>query len=234
MIWVKISPAARRNLERDLKAFAAKAQVGVAETVAIIGSSVAKELARKVQPFGLTEKAGHKFMISIAAQAHRAARQAEFKGIQGDLRTIHRQIRAQNKKFQVLVRPPEKFQPKRTPFEKEEKKEYVEKQMGKAGRAKAGWIAAGENIDSPLLKTIRGKIRKIKGVSRWIRRHVNPSAGSSNFVRKSGLNSTIQLTNNIDYAYASGNANRKTWREAIDEGFKNSRTIVRARLKQLK
>ena len=42
MSEVRISPAQRRKLENELKMFAKKSGVAVAETVAIIGQSVAK------------------------------------------------------------------------------------------------------------------------------------------------------------------------------------------------
>jgi hypothetical protein len=234
MIQVRISPAQRRKLESELKDFAKKSQVAVGETVAIIGSSVAKELARKVQPYGLTRAVGRQFELSIAKQAHKAARYAEYKGINGSIEEVHRQIRAQNKKFQVLVSPPAKFQPKRKTFDDQELRSYISKVMFKAGQAKAGWVAAGESIDSPLLKTIRGQIRKIKGVSKWIRENVTSSSGKSKFIRKSGLNSTVLLTNEIGYAYSGGNANKKTWQSAIADGYKRSATMIRARLKKLK
>jgi hypothetical protein len=234
MIQVRISPAQRRKLEGELKEFAKRSGVAVGETVAIIGGSVAKELARKVQPYGLTRAVGRQFELSIAKQTHRAARYAEYKGINGSIEEVHRSIRAQNKKFQVLVSPPNKFQPKRKTFDDQELRSYIRKVMFKAGQAKAGWIAAGESIDSPLLKTIRGKIRKIKGVSQWIRENINASSGSSRFIRKAGLSSTVLLTNSIGYAYAGGNANQKTWRSAIDDGYKRSITAVKARLKSLK
>ena len=232
MIQVRISPAQRRKLESELKEFSKRAGVAVGETVAIIGSSVAKELARKVQPFGLSQKVGKKYELNILKQVSKAARFATYKGTQGSIEEVHEQYR--NKRGSVSVRAPRKIQPQRTPFDRSEVVAYAKTKQENAGIAKAGWIAAGENIDSPLLKTIQGKIRKIKGVASWIRRHVSTSKGSSNFIRKSGLNSTIQLTNKVDYAYSSGNANLRNWRSAITDGYKQSVTMVKKRLKELK
>lgn len=231
MIQVRISPAQRRKLEGDLKAFAARAGVAVGETVAIIGSSVAKELARKVQPYGLTQKVGAAFELSIVKQVNKAARYATFKGTEGDIKTVHERYR--NRRGAVVLRPPRQFQPERKPFERAELDPYIEKKKNNAGIAKAGWIAAGENIDSPLLKTIRGNIRRIKGVAQWIRRHVSPSKGSSRFARKGGLNSTIYLTNNVNYAYSTNNANKKAVPGAIADGYKRVSTMIKARLKKL-
>lgn len=234
MIDVKISKRQAAKLEADLKAFAARAQIGVAETVAIIGSSVAKELARKVQPFGLSNKVGKKYMESIAKQAHRAARYAEFKGIEGDVKDVHRQIRSQNQKFQVLVSPPAKFQPKRKPFDRQELKQYVDSQMAKAGLAKAGWIQAGESIESPLLRTSKGKIRQIKGVPAWVRRHVNARSGSSKMVKRQLISSSVFLTNRVDYAYAKRNVNHGNVQSSIADGYRRAITMAKRIFKNLK
>jgi len=231
MIQVRISPAQRRKLEKDLKLFAKKSGVAVAETVAIIGSSVAKELARKVQPYGLTQKQGTSFELSIVKQVNKSARYATFKGTEGDIEQVHQQYR--NRSGAVDVRPPRQFQPQRKVFDRADVDAWAEKKKTNAGIAKAGWIAAGENIDSPLLRTIRGQIRKIKGVARWIRRHVSSNKGSSRFVRKGGLNSTIYLTNKVDYAYSKNNANINAVTGAIADGYKRSITIIKARLKKL-
>jgi hypothetical protein len=232
MIQVRISPAQRRKLESELKQFAAKAQVAVGETVAIIGTSVAKELARKVQPFGLTQKTGDVFELSILKQVNKAARYATFKGTQGDIAQVHQQYR--NNRGAVTVRPPRQFQPERKPFDRQEVDDHVKKKQANAGIAKAGWITAGESIDSPLLKTSKNRVRKIKGIAKWIRRHVGGSKGSSRFVRKSGLNSTIYLTNNVDYAYSRGNSNPRYVPGAIADGYKRSITMVKKLIKNLK
>jgi hypothetical protein len=230
MIQVRISPAQRRKLEADLKVFADKSKVAVAETVAIIGTSVAKELARKVQPWGLTKKVGDSFELSIEKQVNKAARYATFKGTEGDISSVHEKYRMRGT---VVVKPPRQFQPARPTFKRDELDPYIEKKKRNAGIAKAGWIAAGESIDSPLLRTSRGLVRKIKGVASWIRRHVKNNKGSSRFVRKSGLNSTIYLTNKVDYAYDSSNYNALYVPQSIADGYKRSITMIRARLKKL-
>jgi hypothetical protein len=231
MIQVRISPAQRRKLESELKRFASKAQVAVGETVAIIGTSVAKELARKVQPFGLTNEAGKKMDNAIVIQVQKAARWAEFKGIQGDFKTIHTQIR---RRGSVSVKPPKEFDPKRAPITRSEIWTQMQRKRARAGQAKAGWIQAGENIDSPLLRTSKNKVRKIKGIAQWIRRHVNGNKGSSRFVRKSGLNSTIYLTNNVSYAYSKGNSNPRYVPSAIADGYKRSITAAKRIFRNLK
>jgi hypothetical protein len=232
MIQVRISPAQRRKLESELKDFAKKSGVAVGETVAIIGTSVAKELARKVQPFGLTNATGKKYELSIVKQVNKAARWATFKGTQGTIDQVHEQYR--NRRGAVTVRPPRQFQPARKVFDRQEVNTYAEKKAMNAGIAKAGWVAAGESIDSPLLRNARGKLGKIKGVGKWIRRHVKNNKGSSRFVRKRGLNSTVYLTNKVDYAYSRGNYNLGYVPGAIADGYKRSITIVKRLIKKLK
>lgn len=231
MIEVRISPAQRRKLENELKTFAKKSGVAVAETVAIIGQSVAKELARKVQPWGLSKKQGDRFELNILKQVSKAARYATYKGAPGDVSDVHARYR--NRNGVVTVRAPEKIQPKRTPFVRPEVLTEAKKKQANAGMAKAGWIAAGESIDSPLLKSTKGVSKRIKGISSWIRRHVNSNKGSSLFVRKGGLNSTIYLTNKVDYAYSKAGTNGRAVQGAISDGYKRSITIIKARLKKL-
>ena len=231
MIEVRISPAQRRKLENELKTYAKKSGVAVAETVAILGQSVAKELARKVQPWGLGKKQGDKFELNILKQVSKAARYATFKGAPGDVSDVHARYR--NRNGAVTVRAPEKIQPKRKPFVRPEVLTEAKKKQANAGMAKAGWIAAGESIDSPLLKTAKGIPKRIKGIASWIRRHVSSNKGSSSFVRKGGLNSTIYLTNKVDYAYSKAGTNGRAVQGAIADGYKRSITIVKARLKKL-
>jgi hypothetical protein len=232
MIQVRISPAQRRRLEGEMKQFAKRAGVAVGETVAIIGSSVAKELARKVQPFGLSEEVGEKFMKSIMAQVHRSVRWAIFKGTEGTVSQVHGMYR--NSRGAVIVRPPRQFQPKRKTLDWIDVDEHLALKQQNAGIAKAGWIAAGENIDSPLLRTAKNKVRQIKGVAKWIRRHVKASKGSSRFVRKGGLNSTVYLTNKVDYAYSKRNSNRGQVDSSIADGYKRSITMAKRIFRNLK
>ena len=110
MIEVRISPAQRRKLESELKNFASRSGIAVAETVAIIGQSVAKELARKVQPWGLSKKQGDKFEHNILKQVSKAARYATYKGAPGDVSDVHERYR--NKNGAVTVRAPDKYSQK--------------------------------------------------------------------------------------------------------------------------
>ena len=227
MIQVRISPAQRRKLESEMKAFAKKSGVAVAETVAIIGSSVAKELASKIQPWGLSKGKGDKYELNILKQVQKAARWANYKGTEGDIATVHELYR--NRKGSVTVRPPRKFQPKSKVIDKQEKLAYAKTKQEKAGIVKAAWIEAGESIDSPLLK---GKLKKIS-VGKWIRRHVGNGNGYSKMIKRKWLSSSVLITNAVSYAYLFGN-NKSNVPRAIIDGYKKSAKAAKDLLKKLK
>jgi len=232
MIRISISPKQRRILDAEMKAFATRAGVAVGEVVAIVGQSCAKELALKIQPWGLTQAKGDKFALNIEKQIRKAARYGIKYGVAGTLDDIYKKYR--NKSGTVRGKSAGKFQPKRPLFEKSEIDALVVKQVKKAGTSKAGWIAAGESISSPLLKTAKGAAMKIKGISKWIRRRVNSSVGSSFFKNNGRLSSTVYLTNNVDYAYSSNNSNKTQVSSALNKGYRDSIKMIRSALKKLK
>jgi hypothetical protein len=231
MISYYISPKSKRELEKTLKDFANKSKIGVAETIAVIGSNVAKELARGVQPFGLTSGVGAKFSVGVIKQIRKAARHSEKTGYEGGIEQVHTKYR--NSQGAVMVYHPPKFQPKRKKIDKADISSQARKKVKEIGKGKAGWIASGESIDSPLLKTKKGKFKRIKGVSYWIRRHVTSSVGSSVFQKRWGLNSGLLLTNKVDYAYASGQTNHKQVNPSIKTGYMRSISAVKRLLKKL-
>jgi len=232
MIKFYISPKARKELADTLKAFAKKSEIGVAETIAIIGSNVARQLAIGVQPTGMTSSVGAKFSVGIAKQVQKAARHAQYKGDDGSISEVHTKYR--NRRGSVTVFHPPKFQPKSKKIPKPEVSRQVRQKVKEMGKAKAGWIAAGESIDSPLLKTKRGKFRRIKSVTYWIRRHVSGDVGSSRFVKRWGLNSSVLLTNKVSYAYAEGSPNHKQVNKSIKTGYYRSMSAIKRMIKKLK
>jgi len=229
MIQVRISPAQERQLEKELKRVAEKSRMGIAETVAVIGSSVAKELASKIQPWGLSKKVGAKYERNILLQVQRAARWANYKGTEGDIESVHSQYR--NRRGSVSVRPPNKFQPKSKVIPETEKQAYAATKQANAGIAKAGWITAGEDIKSPLLKNKKGGAHKIS-VAPWIRRHTGKN-GFARMIRRQWLSSTVLLTNTVSYAYDFGN-NKSNVQKAINQGYKNAIKHAQKILKLLK
>jgi len=227
-----ISPKSRKELADTIKLFAKKSQIGVAETVSIVGSNVARQLAIGVQPFGISKKSAFKFSQNIGKQVQKAARHAEYRGNNARIEKVHDEYR--NKQGAVMVYHPPKFQPKAPKISKQEISMQVRRKVREMGKAKSGWIAAGESINSPLLKTKRGKFKKIPGVAYWIRRHVSSSNGFSKFVKRFGLSSGVYLTNNVGYAYSSGNTNHKQVKKSIKTGYLRSITKIKNLIKKLK
>ena len=232
MIKYYITAKSRAELELTLKEFAKKSQIAVAETVAIVGSSVARQLAIGVQPTGMKSGVGAKFSVGIAKQIKKAARHAQFTGDSGGIKEVHPKYR--NKNGAVMVDHPRKFQPKSKKIPNADISKQVREKVREMGKAKAGWIAAGESIDSPLLKTKRGKFKRIKSVTYWIRRHVNPSNGGSQFIKRSGLDSSILLTNKVNYAYAQGSSNHSQVNKSIKTGYMRAISSIKTMLKKLK
>jgi hypothetical protein len=218
MIQVRISPAQERQLEKELKKVADKSRSGIAETVAIIGLSVSKELASKIQPWGLAKSKGEKYKLSILIQVQKAARWANYKGTEGDIATVHELYR--NPRGSVTVRPPRTFQPKSKIIDKQKKLDYAKTKQEKAGIAKAAWIEAGESIDSPLLKGRKSKKTRIS-VGEWIRRHASNGNGYSKMIKRRWLSSSVLITNAVSYAYSFGN-NKSNVQRAINDGYKKS------------
>lgn len=232
MIKISISPAQRRKLDAEMNEFAKRAGVAVGDTVVILAQSCAKELARKVQPWGLNQAVGDRFMQSIAKQVHKAAKYAVSTGMDGEIKDVHYKIR--NGAGQVDVNVSKQVNPKREWFISGKVNYHIKQQQAKAGKGKAGWITAGENINSPLLLTSKNKRRKIKGISKWIRRHVKESNGTAKFNRKQGLSSSVTLTNKVDYAYSYNNTNFGYVGTSLQDGYNRSVTVLRKRIKELK
>jgi hypothetical protein len=232
MIEVKISPRQLAKLEAEIKEFTRKSGVAVAETVAIIGHEAAKELASKIQPWGMSQAVGTKYELNILKQVQKAARWANYKGTQGDIASVHSQYR--NRRGSVTVRPPRTFQPKSQIIDKQEILNYAKQKQENAGIAKSGWVAAGESIDSPLLKTKRGKFKRMKGVAKWIRRHASDKTGEARMIKRQLISSSVLLTNKVDYAYASGSPNRGYVEKSIATGYRKSVNAIRKLIKSLK
>jgi len=232
MMTYYISPKSRRELAETMKEFANKSKIGVAEAVSIIGSNVARQLAIGMQPTGMNSKVGAKFSVGIVRQVQKAARHAQYKGDEMPIADVHTKYR--NKNGAVMVFHPPKFQPKSRKIPKQDVGKQARLKIREMGKAKAGWIAAGESIDSPLLKTKRGKNKRLSGVSYWIRRHVSMSVGRSKFVKRLGLNSGVYLTNEVGYAYASGSPNHRQVNKSIKTGYLRSITKIKNMIKKLK
>lgn len=193
MIEVQIDKASSAKFRRDMKEFTRLAGISVGEGVAVIAKDASKQLASKVQPWGLSNKVGDKFQKSIAKQVARATRAGNIKGTPGDALTVHAANR--DGRGRVSRGLPERGQFKRKPLDPEEVNRAVEKRQKAAGRLKAAWIAAGEAITTAFNVNAKGISRKITGVGQWIRRHVDRKEGSAKWNLSRGISSYVDITN---------------------------------------
>jgi hypothetical protein len=212
---VEIDKASEKRVLQILEDFAKKTQSTVEDGVKNIGRSVAKELANKVQPFGLSPEVGQKFEKSIAAQVSRAWIGTNLGAYPptNDIRQAHYAIRASQKgKYKGTV-PKRLFRrqqglPWLDLIPKEEMVAYRRQQQKKAGRAKGAWIEAGNQITGKALTKI----------PKWIDRHASGGYGSA-VVSGKGMKTQITLTNKTPYLRRIQWAG--TAAKAVAEGVKN-------------
>jgi hypothetical protein len=150
----------------------------------LLGKSCAKELASLVPPYGVSAKQGAAFQKSIAKQIDRAIRAANVAGTAGTAGFVHAQVR---RKGQVPKGLKTEGRFKREPIPIKDKVDLLRKKQAAAGTAKGAWVAAGDAIDG----------KKMRGISRWIRRHAQKNGAAS--IKSEGIGSTISLTNNLPY-----------------------------------
>ena len=182
---ISIDRATRQKMERVIRDFA-KATGKTAEDgirrIAVVG---ARQLATKVQPYGITGDARKLLHDAAAAQSHRAIKNANVEGVQGDAASVHLRARRGGKVPREL---PTKGRFKRDPISASDRNAYVDKQVKKVGRAKAAWIEAGEDIEGG------EKIR----VQKWLRQNVGGGFGSATTNGK-GMGYTVTLKNRTSY-----------------------------------
>lgn len=183
-VKVEIDQASIRVMERTLKNFV-KATGQTAETgiqnIARIG---AKQLATKVQPYGITGKAKNMLHGIVAKQAHRAISNANVIGTAGSAASVHMKARRGGRVPRDIIT---KGQFKRSPISFDERNAHVDKQVKKIGWAKAAWIEAGEKINGGSIK-----------VQKWIRGVIGGGYGLA-IKRGKGMNHSVELQNNTPY-----------------------------------
>lgn len=162
---------------------------GIEEGIEQIARSSAKGLAGTVQPYGMSEKVGRKFMESIEMQVRQVyiGINLGYYELKGTLEQTYQSLRrngvVRHRRFRT--RADKRWQFK---VQEGELNRLVRKQVAKAGKAKAAWISAGNKV---------GKT-KISGVRKWISRHVNTGYASSTHMER-GLSHTVELHNQTPY-----------------------------------
>ena len=184
-VKLEIDRTTQRRMEEVLRNFAAATGKTVEDGINQIARGAAKQLAIKVQPFGIDAKTQQMLHKLVAKQAHRAISNANVEGIQGTAASVHTKARV--RRGRVPKDLATKGQYKRSPISSSERNAYVDKVVKKIGQAKAAWIEAGEKVDG----------KKIT-VKRWLRTHVGGGFGSATKKDK-GMNYSVELENSTPY-----------------------------------
>jgi hypothetical protein len=181
-----------------------------------LGKSVARQLAHRTQPLGLSAAVGKKYQASIRKQVERSLKNANITAGSGPVQVEHGSRR--DGRGRVPKGLPIGGQFKRYPFEIEERNEWGRRKAENAGMLKAAWIASGEALGGP----------KMSRVAKWIGKHVGKMEGKAKvFVGGIFKHHEIWLTNSVAYA---GRALRKgDMQRAVDEAFR--RTLLNLKIR---
>ena len=184
-VKVEIDRATQRKMEDTLRNFAAATGKTVEDGINQIARGGAKQMAIKVQPYGITGKAKDLLHGLVAKQAHRAISNANVQGIQGSAASVHK--KARDRRGRVPKDLATQGQYKRSPISFSERNAHVDKQVKKIGQAKAAWIEAGEKVDGTKIT-----------VQKWLRTHVGGGFGSATKKGK-GMGYSVELENSTPY-----------------------------------
>jgi hypothetical protein len=222
---VELTPESRAEFRRVVEAYAREAGKGVDDGIREIGLSTARELANKFQPYGLKPKQGDKLIAAIGMQVDRAYLGTNLGAYPAttDMKAAHygaRQMRGRDAgRVPKRLFRKEKGKPWLGLIDQGTKEAYKRQQQAKAGRAKAAWISAGNELTKA----------KISGIPRWINRHLPSSYGRA-VVTGEGMKTEVELINSTPYAkYKQTNAQiRSAIRMGEKNGLKRMLIILRA------
>lgn len=185
MIKVTIDQRSLDNFRHGLELY--KEQVGKTQKEAMIelGKAVAKELAIKIQPTGISAKAGKAFQESIKKQVWRAIKNSQVEGRSETIEQAHKGRR--NSSGQVPMDLITRSKYRKSPYEADNVRSYAIKKSANAGLLKGAWIAAGNAIDG----------KAISKVGKWVKRHSNKNGSAK--VSADPVTCDIYITNELDY-----------------------------------
>lgn len=181
---IELDAASKRKVEDIIAKFVQATGKTAEDGIQQIARIGAKQLAIKVQPYGLTGKAKEMLHGIVAKQAHRAISNANVRGIEGTASSVHLKAR-RNGRVPRDLETKGRFH--RKPISFEERNAHVDAQVKKIGRAKAAWIEAGEKITGEKIS-----------VQKWIRSAMGGGYGNAIKTGK-GMDHTVELQNNIPY-----------------------------------
>ena len=216
-VKIEIDRASRRKMEETLEEFARVTGKTVEDGVNDISRSVARKLADRVQPWGLTAAKGQKFQESIGHQVDRAWFGTNLGAFpeSRQMEPAHRRARNGSRRGQVdqQIFRKEKGKPWLRLISKDERDAYKVKAQAKAGRAKAAWIEAANDIGS----------ENLSGIPDWIKRHVGEGWGNASKIGK-GLDYAVTLHNRTPYMERI--LPEKTVAQTVVTGMKNGFTRI--------
>lgn len=197
MISASMDKASVREFKRALKEYEKAMGVSIEDGIIDMAQSTCRRLAHTVPPFGLSSAVGKKFQESIGAQVDYAWTAAN-RGLIPSSSIEQAHAAARNHRGQVRMKKLAKGKPVAKPITVGEKEAYKRKIIRRAGRAKAGYLAAAQKIKA--LRSSKGgkKASLLSGVAKWIKDNVKEKFGESQ-TRRDGMGTMVAVTNAIDY-----------------------------------
>jgi hypothetical protein len=184
-ISINIDRRSSREVERQLLEYARRKGSDMEGAIDELAGDCAKQLASRLQPYGLAVGKMKKFQRSIIAQANRALKNANLSPSQITPAAAHEMRR--NSKGQVPRGLNTSGQFKRRPISVADRLAYAERKSEAAGAAKGAWLEAGRRA-YPKLKVAKFFTKLRKG----------------GLATKSGqkMKRQVELTNSLDYIRA--------------------------------
>jgi hypothetical protein len=216
----------QEGTKRLLKNFERLTGKGIETGIKEMALSSARALATKMQPYGVTDRGrSKKFQDNIEKQIAQI-----FIGVNlgvypetGSLESAHRAARRRGRVRGEKITKEGGKRWKGVIDQSQLRQLAVEKQS-RAGRAKAGWIAAGNSLG----------VAKMSKIGAWINRHVGKGYGTSHVMGR-GLKTQIQLQNRTPYlSYLQKEREvRAALKEGREKGITRLRIIVDKQTKKL-
>ena len=163
---------------------------GVEDGIREMALSTARQLAIKVQPYGVSNSGkGKKFVENIERQVSQIWFGVNL-GAYPETTNLRQAHRQQRRNGRVRGRKFRKEQGNwwRNLIPESERDRYVVEQQAKAGRAKAAWLTAGNSLG----------VGKASKIGKWIDRHIGKGYGGHNMLGR-GIRAVVQLYNNTPY-----------------------------------
>jgi hypothetical protein len=217
MISASMDKGSVREFKRLLKEYAKKTGDSIEEGIIEMAKSTARRLAHTVPPYGTSSEIGKKFEESIGAQIDYAwygASRGAFPS--SSMEAAH--AAARNNRGVVRMRKFRRFKDINENISVGQKEAYKRKKIKNAGIAKAGWVMAGESTIGKLSMTKGGKVKKLSGIGKWIRRHLKSNLGESR-IKRDGMSTTVSLTNKVSYISRLHKQSEQD--RAIEQGRRN-------------